>query len=160
MRILKKIIDEHGTKYLVSGLPDVNVGDRFVMQTTEEAGTEKQNRLFHKLLHEIYKSRAWSFEGVSEAQHDGMCWDDFRDLIKLKLGAGAEYYKYLDNFGNKKTSKRRPKPGEYQVCFDIPKSWRDYTKEERSETIDRVISWAEAMGMGYLCEEILKNEKN
>lgn len=142
----------------MSGLPDANVGDMLVVQTPEEAGTERQNKLFHKLLHEIYKSRAWSFSDLSEAEHEGMSWLYFRDKIKLDFGEGAEYFVYQDNFGHIKYDKKRPNPQLCQVCFAVPLSWTKYNKEQRHQCIDRVMDWAEEMGLGYLCEDLKKNE--
>lgn len=159
MIIEKKIMGKSGTKYLVSGLPEAGVGDVFVVHTTEQAGTKRQNKLFHKLLHEIYTSRAWSFAGLSEAEHQGMSWLHFRDKVKLDFGEGAEYYVYQDNVGHIKYDKKRPNPLICRACFAVPVSWTKYTKEQRSMCIDRVMAWAQEMGMGHLCEELRKNDR-
>lgn len=157
MKVEKKIIDERGIKYLVSGAPDhFNVGDKLKVQTEEDEGTDKQNKLFHKLLHEIYKSRAWSFAGLSEVEHEGMSWLHFRDIVKMEFGEGADYYVYQDHFGHIKYDKKRPNPQICKACFAVPISWSKYTKEQRRMCIERVLSWSEEMGLGYLADDIIK----
>lgn len=78
------------------------------------AGTEEQNRFMHSLLLEYYKT------GMSSAP-DGMKFDEFK--IYMKLIAGPCYNMVIRG---KETT--------------IPKSWADYSKLERSEFIEYLLS--------------------
>ena len=87
------------------------------------AGTGEQNRAFHSLLQEYWRSGLHSYN-AKNFQH-------FRELIKLYLGAGAErYYSLVDSEG---------KPSEPRISWRV-KSWANYSKRERTETIDRLIA--------------------
>ena len=87
-------------------------------------GTAAQNAAFHALVQEYWRSGCHSYNAVS--------FEHFRALIKLHLGAGAERFcNLVDADGN-------PLPGgrfDYRL-----KSWADYTKKERRETLDRLIA--------------------
>lgn len=158
MRVEQKIWDRAGVKWLVSGLPDEAApGDLYVVQTPEEAGTDRQNRLFHKLLHEIYKSRAWSFAGLSEKQHAQISWEHFKILIKIHFGNGVEVWHWADQDGVEHYTAKEPVPGTYVWASPKTGSWVNYKKPERTACIERVMAWAEEMGLGYLCEEMLKH---
>ena len=88
------------------------------------AGTSEQNKAFHALVQEYWASGAHSYN-AKNFQH-------FRELIKLYLGAGTEkYYSLVDEQGKPTT--------EPKISWRI-KSWANYSKKERTETIDRLIS--------------------
>ena len=57
-------------------------------------GTQAQNKAFHALLEEYYKSGLWSYEG--SGYNKGATLDEFKKLVKRKLGAGFERYIYVD----------------------------------------------------------------
>ena len=83
-----------------------------------------KNRAFHALVQEYWRSGAHSYNARN--------FKHFRELIKLYLGAGPEkYYSLVDDCG-----KPTPEP---RISWRV-KSWADYTKKERTETIDRLIS--------------------
>jgi len=87
-------------------------------------GTSEQNRTFHALCQEYWASGCHSYNATS--------FEHFRELIKLYLGAGVERYRDLvDDNGE---------PVDEPVIKWRLKSWRDYSKKERTETIDRLIS--------------------
>jgi hypothetical protein len=89
-----------------------------------ESGTDRQNRAFHALVQEYWRSGCHSYNARS--------FEHFRALIKLYLGAGAEpCYSVIDEHGRARAEPIRS----YRL-----KSWSAYTKKERGETIDRLIS--------------------
>jgi len=89
-----------------------------------ETGTNEQNRAFHALIQEYWRSGAHSYNARN--------FGHFRELIKLYLGAGTErYYSLVDDYGKPLT--------EPKLSWRV-KSWSDYSKKERTETIDRLIS--------------------
>jgi hypothetical protein len=105
--------------------------------------TGRQNRAFHALLQEFYSSGAHSYAAGS--------FIEFRNYVKRDLGAGFESYKYVAG------TEDGPAWGEAKRLEDIPdnvlrdrdgkkmiagklKSWADYTKKERREAIDRLVS--------------------
>lgn len=129
---------------------------QFITQSTEEpevgrsylledatTGTNAQNRLFHALIGEYWRSGAHSYDAKN--------YDDFRNCIKKKLGAGFEAYVYAVIENGKpiiKDAKTRGDiPKEVREDPDLKKlvrgrlkSWSDYTKKQRRETIDSVIA--------------------
>jgi hypothetical protein len=87
-------------------------------------GTEAQNRTFHPLVQEYWRSGCHNYPAKS--------YLEFREYIKLYLGAGTEeYMRLVDEYG---------KPLEKPVVDIRIKSWSDYTKKERRKTIDLLIS--------------------
>ena len=102
----------------------LKTGCYYNAEPVDDSGTNEQNRAFHALISEYWRSGAHSYN-AKNFQH-------FRELIKLYLGAGAEqYYSLVDEQGKPITEPR--------VSWRI-KSWANYSKRERTETIDRLIS--------------------
>jgi hypothetical protein len=87
-------------------------------------GTDAQNKTFHALLQEYWRSGCHSYNARSFAH--------FRALIKLYLGAGVE------RFCNVVNENGTPYP-QGRTDWRL-KSWSDYTKAERMSTIDNLIS--------------------
>ena len=81
----------------------------------EEKGTEKQNRALHALLKEYYKT------GYHSAP-EGMTLKEFKIFIKYNYGPVYIINIDVDN------------------VVKIPKSWSDYTKNERRDLISSLIS--------------------
>ena len=105
--------------------------------------TARQNRAFHALVQEFYASGLHSYGAGGFAE--------FRAYIKRDFGAGFASYKYVEE------TPEGLRSGERARLADVPervaagadgrklvwgklKSWADYTKKERKETIDRLIS--------------------
>jgi len=89
-----------------------------------DTGTSEQNRCWHSLLQEYWSSGYHSYNATS--------FEHFRELVKLYLGAGVEKYRDLvDDNGD---------PVKEPVIKWRLKSWRDYSKKERMESIDRLIA--------------------
>lgn len=117
----------------------------------EEAteGTAAQNKTFHPLCNEYYKSGLHSFVGDLKT---------FRDYIKKDLGEGFESYVYAIIEAGKpivvKVDSYEEIPIEVRKDADYKKmirgklkSWADYTKKQRRETIDLLISEMLQMGV-------------
>jgi len=119
-------------------------------------GTAAQNAAFHALLGEYYKTGLWSYEGSGYKK--GATLDEFKKIIKRKLGAGFERYVYIEMVDG------WPRIAECENREDIPdyiirdpdkanyirgilKSWADYTKEERRITMDNLISEMHQVGV-------------
>ena len=105
--------------------------------------TEKQNRAFHALLQEYWVSGVHSYNAEN--------FKRFRDFIKRDLGAGFERYRYVEETesGLRWRASRTRQAIPKTVARDadgnpliggVLKSWGDYTKKERTETIDRLIN--------------------
>lgn len=129
--------------------------------TMEDAatGTEAQNKAFHALVQEYWRTNAHSY--------DAKDFDDFRNQIKRKLGAGFEAYVYAvieDGRPVIRDAKKyedipeevRADPQYKQLIRGRLKSWADYTKKQRRETMDRLISEMHQAGINSpKFEEIL-----
>ena len=98
-------------------------------------GTSAQNKAFHALIGEYWKSGAHSYNVAN--------FEQLRDVIKLNLGAGAECYVFATPDGIKKAKTLEDVPAEYRepkYCMTKLKSWTDYTKTERTSAIDKLIA--------------------
>lgn len=110
------------------------VGRKYSLEDAT-TGTSAQNKAFHALVGEYWKSGAHSYN-ANDYKH-------FRELIKLNLGAGAECYVYATPDGIKKSNTLEEVPAEYRepkYCWVKVKSWTDYTKTERTSAIDKLIA--------------------
>jgi len=87
-------------------------------------GTEAQNNAFHALIQEYWVSGCHSYNARS--------YEHFRAMIKLYLGAGMEKFCNLANADGTPCPEGRE---DWRL-----KSWSDYTKRERQETISRLIA--------------------
>jgi len=96
-------------------------------------GTDQQNRAFHALLGEYWKSGLSSYES----------YDDMRDTIKLRI-AGADEYIYIADGKVRHAKSLDDVVGRYA---EVPKSWSDFTLEQRRDAIDEVIREATMAGV-------------
>ena len=94
-------------------------------------GTDAQNKAWHSLLQEYWVSGCHSYAARN--------FSHFRALIKLFLGAGMEKFTNLVNTDG------TPCP-EGREDFRL-KSWSNYSKKERKESIDRLIADMEQAGV-------------
>ena len=102
---------------------DLIIGEEYDAQPISN-GSDRQNKAFHALIQEYWRSGCHSYN-ANNFMH-------FRELIKLELGAGVEkYYSVVDGEG-----KKLDKP---VIRYRI-KSWADYSKKERKDSIDRLIA--------------------
>jgi hypothetical protein len=106
-------------------------------------GTDAQNRAFHALLGEYWKSGLSSYE----------TYDDMKDTIKLRV-AGADEYIFIENGKVRHVKSLDEVNGRYA---EVPKSWADFTVEQRKDAIDEVIREATMAGINSRkWEEILR----
>ena len=83
------------------------------------------------------------FRSVSQSRYGHFDYEKFRGYIKRDYGAGFESYVYATPEGIKVAHAYIEIPEDYrnpQYAMGRLKSWASYTKKERKETIDRVIS--------------------
>ena len=106
-------------------------------------GTDQQNRAFHALLGEYWKSGLSSYES----------YDDMKNTIKLRI-AGADEYIFIDNGKVRHAKSLDEVKGRYA---EVPKSWVDFTLEQRRDAIDEVIREATMAGVNSRkWDEIIK----
>ena len=152
---MKILITETG--YLVESKDSPEVGKRYNLEDAVE-GTQAQNKAFHALLQEYFKTGLHSYNVDNFA--------DFKNQIKRHLGAGFEAFIYVEI---KKPvmglpNLDRPVIKDAKTYEDIPeairkdeymkeqirgrlKSWSDYTKNERKNTLDNLIAEMEEAGV-------------
>ncbi len=135
-------------EYMTESKDEPLVGYRYQLEDAT-SGTGAQNRAFHAILAEYYKTRLWSYQG--SGYNAGATFDEFRNLVKRKLGAGFESFVYAEIVDG------RPVIRDAKVYADIPeavrrdpnlkelvrgrlKSWADYSKKERRTTMDALIA--------------------
>lgn len=112
---------------------DVYVWNSVKTSLPERVGTDQQNRAFHALLGEYWKSGLSSYES----------YDDMKDTIKLRI-AGADEYIFIDNGKVRHAKNLEDVKGRYA---EVPKSWTDFTLEQRRDAIDEVIREAIMAGV-------------
>lgn len=140
------VVDRPG-HYLIAQGEEPEVGR--VYELTDPAdGTDRQNKAFHALVGEYFRSGCSSYRAKS--------YFEFRDLIKRDLGAGWEKIIYVDPLD--------PSPIIHEVKSedDLPahvrankrvlargrlKSWADYSKKERRMTLDNLVAEMHAAGV-------------
>ena len=126
------LITADGEYLAEQGKPEV--GKRYILEDAL-TGTGAQNRAFHALAQEYWKSGAHSYSAKS--------FEEFREQLKLYLGEGVETYVYATPDGIKKACVLEDVPKEYRTpkfCMIKVKHWSDYTLKQRRETIDRLIA--------------------
>lgn len=132
---------------------------RYTLEDAER-GTDAQNKAFHALIGEYWKSGLWSYPAKS--------YEDFRNCIKKKLGAGFESYAYAEivdglpvlrvvDKWDQVPEYMRKDPRLKEFVRGRLKSWSDYTKKERRETMDKLITEMKMSGVNTKkFDEILK----
>jgi len=140
-----KILILENDQYLVESKDSPIIGRHYSLEDSE-SGTQAQNKAFHALLTEYYKSGQHNYDAVDFAE--------FKKQIKKHLGAGFESFIYVEidysTFGTKpkimdaKTFQDIPieirqDPDMKQVIRGKLKSWSDYSKKERMKTMDILI---------------------
>jgi hypothetical protein len=126
------------------------VGVSYTLENAE-SGTGAQNRLFHAILDIYYRSGAWSY--VGSGYKGGATYDEFRNMIKRKLGAKFEAYVWVDP--NESPPVIHDAKEQSEIPRHIPrslirgrlKSWADYSKKERRLTIDRLFVEMDQVGV-------------
>jgi hypothetical protein len=151
MRVL--IVSDTQYRSLDSDAPEP--GQTYVLEDYNSP-TSRQNRAFHALVICYWKSGQWSYEG--SGYRPGMTYTEFRDHVKRYLGAGFEAYFVAEIVDGRvavtvydkwsqvpKHVRDDPDKGEY--CRGRLKSWSDYSRKERRQTLDRMISEMHQVGV-------------
>lgn len=131
------------------------VGEMYRLESATE-GSDEQRRAYFALVTEYYKSGLWSYNG--SGYKGGCTLEEFKKLVKRKLGKGFEGFVYCDFVDGKLKQCRVDKyseipehvrldPDYKNYIFGLLKSWSDYTKDERTETIDALISEMNQVGV-------------
>lgn len=147
-----KILD--GDQFLVESGKAPAVGKSYVMEEAATA-TGEQNRAFHALLGEYWRSGLHSSDAPNFA--------DFRKQVLVRRGAGHEKIVFTSiETGSDgklkavihqvKTLDEVPReifrdPDLKKMVLAAPKSWTEYTKTERTMTIDNLITDMIASGV-------------
>lgn len=134
-------ITESGEYIMHSGKEPV-VGRSYALEDAT-TGSGAQNKAFHALIQEYWRSGAHSYQAES--------FDVFRNMIKKNLGAGFEAFVYVELIDGRPVIKDaatyeeipehiRRDPELRNLARGRLKSWSEYTKKERMETLDRLIA--------------------
>ena len=99
----------------------------------KKIGTDAQNRAFHSLIGEYWISGLSSYES----------YEDMKDSIKLKV-AGPDEFIFIKDGKVRRSKTLEGIEGRYA---EIPKSWAQFTLEERKMAIDLVIKEANLAGV-------------
>lgn len=165
-----KILILENDQYMVESKDSPVIGRHYSLEDFQ-TGTQAQNKAFHALITEYYKSGMHSYSNVDLAE--------FKKLIKKNLGAGFESFIYVEIDYN--TFGVKPQIKDAKTYLDIPisirqdpdmkdiirgklKSWADYTKKERMRTMDNLISEMHQVGINSkkfmeILEGMEKSEK-
>lgn len=116
------------------------VGHKYQLEDIAE-GSLAQGRAWHALAQEFLVSGAHSYNVKT--------FKEFRDCLKRDIGAGFESYIYADETGihKVKTLEEIPETVDRAHKLGKLKSWADYTKKERRDAIDRLISTMDQAGV-------------
>ena len=126
-------------------LSDKKSGGYITVQISQpkKVGTDSQNRAFHALLGEFWSSGLSSYES----------YEDLKDSIKLKV-AGPDEFIFIKDGKVRRSKTLEGVEGRYA---EVPKSWADFTRDERKEAIDWVIKEANLAGINSKkWDEIIK----
>jgi len=134
------IIIKMGGEYETVSKSSPVVGRTYTLEDAA-TGTTAQNKAFHALIGEYWKSGCHSYKADN--------FDDFRNQIKRALGAGFEAFVYAVIVDGKPVILDAPTyqdippevrrdPALKQLVRGRLKSWADYTKKERRETMDKL----------------------
>lgn len=131
-------ITPDGFIHLSGDAPEV--GHKYQLEDIAE-GSLAQGRAWHALAQEFWASGAHSYNVKT--------FMEFRDCLKRDIGAGFESYIYADETGihKVKTLEEIPETVDRAHKLGKLKSWADYSKKERRDAIDRLISTMDQAGV-------------
>ncbi len=140
-------------QYMVESKDKPVIGRHYSLEDSV-SGTQAQNKAFHALITEYYKSGMHSYDKVDLVQ--------FKKLIKKNLGVGFESFIYVTishshgvyipiihdaKIYDDIPERVRKDPDHRQTIRGKLKSWSDYTKKERMKTMDNLISEMHQVGV-------------
>ena len=143
---------------------DELIEGRYYDAVEADTPTENQNRAFHALLQEFWSSGLHSYNAKN--------FEQFKDFIKRDLGAGFERFRYVIEtkeglaWGAAKAANDIPQnvargADGHPLAAGVLKSWKKYSKKERTETIDRLVSTMIQCGVNSRkFDEILKGMRS
>jgi len=144
---MKVLITDDDRFQVVSA--DTPVIGRYYMMEDAETGTGAQNRAFHALVGEYFKSGCYSDTAHTVGE--------LKDKIKLRLGEGFEAFVYIDpddpyHINDCKKYEDIPesiRKSDYrrELIRGRLKSFSDYTLKQRKNIIDRLVSEMETVGV-------------
>lgn len=131
-------ITPDGFIHLSGDAPEV--GHKYQLDDIAE-GSLAQGRAWHALAQEFWSSGAHSYNVKT--------FMEFRDCLKRDIGAGFESYIYADDTGIHKVKTLEDIPETVDRAHKLGKlkSWAEYTKKERRDAIDRLISTMDQAGV-------------
>ncbi len=119
------------------------------IENVKAPGSNEQNKAWHSLIGEYWASGCSSYHS----------YEDMRDLLKLKI-CGAKEWVYLVD-GRQHTVKDYESIPNGCQKVGIPKSWSDFTKQERRDMIDFTIAEMIQAGVNTKkFDEIMKGLEN
>jgi hypothetical protein len=140
---MKILITESG-QYLCESKEEPVPGRRYTLEDAA-TGTAAQSNAFHALMAEYFRSGCHSYQATS--------LEAFKKEIKRSLGPESKYeaFVYVDPADPSLSMKDaeswddipehiRNHPDKRLLVRGRLKSWADYSKKERRETMDRLIS--------------------
>lgn len=96
------------------------------VEQPKQPGSEEQNRAWHALVQEYWRSGCGSYDS----------FEDLRDQLKLRI-CGAKEYIYITDRQRTVTKVEDIPPDTPYIA--VPKSWRDFDKNDRKDMIDTTI---------------------
>jgi hypothetical protein len=130
-----------------------------------DSPSNAQNKAFHALCQCFWTSGLHSYPAQS--------FEEFREYIKRDLGMGAEYYVYVKKDGLLRAKSKSREEAVREAAVDKAgspvvwmklKSWAEYSKVQRTETIDRLIATMHQAGVQtkkfYEILEGMEKQKN
>ncbi len=132
--------------FIVHGKEQPEVGGYYYLESAKN-GTQEQNKAFHALVLEFFKSGQHSYDIGS--------FKELKDCVKKSLGVGFESFVFVQ-LEQTDENNYHCKMYDAKTIEDIPqhikndpymkdmirgklKSWSNYTKKERTNTIDNLI---------------------
>lgn len=150
---MKILILEHD-RFMVESKDAPEVGRRYILEDYGN-GTQAQNRTFHALVSCFYKwmlsINTFVFE-IDDIHYD-FAYPDYlvlKDVFKMKYGAGADHYEYVNDKLEIITVKKIDEiphsvvkdftSGNNKRIKKILKSWSQYTKKQRTDLIETTLN--------------------
>ena len=145
-----KILILENDQYMVESKTAPIVGRHYSLEDAE-SGSKAQNNTFHALIDCLYVWMLSSDNFIHEnggIVYDFRCAnkDDLKIIFKKRYGAGADYYKYVNNKSGMTRAKTKEEIPQYawddfnsgnkDRINQILKSWGQYSKKQRSHLID------------------------
>ena len=135
--MIKILITETG--YLSQSEEQPEIGKSYILEDANE-GSGKQNRAWHSLAMEYFKTGMHSYDVSS--------FKELKEFLKRDLGEGFEKYIYVDDAGHINDVKTveeipdsiRNSDDSKQRIRGKLKSWTDYTMRQRKRAIDNLIA--------------------